>query len=151
MHSSSRASLVVAMAVLIALFVSACSGSPGTATTSSGSPDTATTSSAPSDTPAAVQSASNSLADLAQAAKAESGEINTYGMPDTWANYGLTFSEFQKAYGISRSDIDMGSSVVLSRMTEENASKNDLADVLPTFAQQLAAAGPPDRHRHRAR
>ncbi len=78
---------------------------------------------------------------LAAQAKAEGGVINSYGMPETWANYGGIFAEFKNRYGITQQDIDMGSSVVLSRMTEENASKNDVADLKPSFAMKLAEAG----------
>jgi len=81
------------------------------------------------------------LEELAEKAKAEGGVINSYGMPETWANYGGIYAEFAKRYGITQQDIDMGSSVVLSRMTEENASKNDIADLKPSFAAQLAEKG----------
>jgi putative spermidine/putrescine transport system substrate-binding protein len=81
------------------------------------------------------------LEQLEQAAKNEEGVINTYGMPEVWANYGGIFGEFQARYGIVQQDIDMGSSVVLSRMTEENASKNDIADLKPSFAMKLAESG----------
>lgn len=79
---------------------------------------------------------------LIDAAKAAGEtEIFTYGMPDDWANYGGMAEMVGKLSGAGRSDIDMGSAVVLSRMTEENAAKNDLADLKPSFAEQLAAAG----------
>ena len=81
------------------------------------------------------------VAFLAEKAKAEEGVINSYGMPEIWANYGGIFGEFQKRFGIVQQDIDMGSSVVLSRMTEENASKNDIADLKPSFAAELARRG----------
>lgn len=79
--------------------------------------------------------------ELAQRARTEGGVINTYGMPETWANYGEIFTRFYELYGIVQEDIDMGSPVVLARMTEENASKNDVADLKPTFAILAAARG----------
>ncbi|GIV69259.1 extracellular solute-binding protein [Caldilinea sp.] len=92
--------------------------------------------------PSALQTAPPSEGeDLESLARAEGGVINTYGMPEVWANYGEIFGEFQRRYGIVQQDIDMGSSVVLSRMTEENASKNDIADLKPSFAAKLAEAG----------
>jgi len=78
---------------------------------------------------------------LAEAAQAEGGVIFTYAMPETWANYGEIFSYFQEKYGITQHDIDMGSSVVLARMTEENASKNDIADLRAPLAKVLASRG----------
>ena len=81
------------------------------------------------------------MQELAEKAKAEGGVIFTYGMPETWANYGEIFRRFEELYGIVQHDIDMGSSVVLARMTEENASKNDLADLKPTLAAELARRG----------
>jgi putative spermidine/putrescine transport system substrate-binding protein len=78
---------------------------------------------------------------LEEGAKKESGTILTYGMPETWANYGAIFAEFKKLYGATQQDIDLGSAVVFSRMTEENASKNDIADLIPPFASKLAEAG----------
>lgn len=84
---------------------------------------------------------SSYIEELVQAAKAEGGVIYTYGMPETWANYGEVFKGFEEAYGIRQEDIDMGSSVVLSRMTAENASKNDIADLKPSLAGILASRG----------
>ncbi|SMB98183.1 putative spermidine/putrescine transport system substrate-binding protein [Thermanaeromonas toyohensis ToBE] len=81
------------------------------------------------------------IKELAQKAKAEGGVINSYGMPDTWANYGEIYKEFERLFGIKHQDIDMGSTVVLSRMTEENASKNDVADLKPSLAEELAKRG----------
>ncbi len=78
---------------------------------------------------------------LAEKARAEGGVINTYGMPETWANYGGIYARFEEKYGIRQQDIDMGSSVVLARMREENASKNDVADLKPAFASILASEG----------
>ncbi|PMQ01146.1 MAG: hypothetical protein CBR30_07220 [Dictyoglomus sp. NZ13-RE01] len=71
----------------------------------------------------------------------EGGVIFSYGMPDIWANYGGIFAEFKRLFKIEHSDIDMGSSIVLARMTEENASKNDIADLKPSLAQELAKRG----------
>ncbi|MFN4074092.1 MAG: hypothetical protein ACK4G4_11870, partial [Thermus sp.] len=81
------------------------------------------------------------IRDLAQKARAEGGVINSYGMPNDWANYGGIFAEFQRLFGIRQQDIDMGSAVVLARMREEKASKNDVADLKPAFAMTLAEEG----------
>ncbi len=81
------------------------------------------------------------IRDLAAKARAEGGVINSYGMPNDWANYGEIFAEFQRLFGIRQQDIDMGSAVVLARMREEKASKNDIADLKPAFAMTLAEEG----------
>jgi|Deesub1362B_J571_1020462.scaffolds.fasta_scaffold00570_12 putative spermidine/putrescine transport system substrate-binding protein len=78
---------------------------------------------------------------LVEKAKAEGGVIFSYGMPETWANYGEIYGYFEELYGIVQHDIDMGSSVVLARMTEENATKNDVADLKPSLASVLASRG----------
>lgn len=78
---------------------------------------------------------------VAAAKAAGETELFTYGMPDDWANYGGMAKAFGDMTGASRSDIDMGSAVVLERMTQENAAKNDLADLKPSFARKLAEAG----------
>ncbi|MFU2158469.1 MULTISPECIES: ABC transporter substrate-binding protein [Caldisericum] len=88
-----------------------------------------------------TQTGKSVMEELANAAKGEGGVINSYGMPDVWANYGEIFGEFEKLYGIKHQDIDMGSSVVYSRMKEENASKNDIADLKPSYAMKLANEG----------
>jgi putative spermidine/putrescine transport system substrate-binding protein len=75
---------------------------------------------------------------LWEAAMKEGQVIYSYGMPDVWANYGGIFGDFKRIFGIEHTDIDMGSSIVLARMTEENASKNDIADLKPSLAAILA-------------
>ncbi len=81
------------------------------------------------------------IRDLMAKAKAEGGVINSHGMPKDWANYGGIYAEFQRLFGIRQQDIDMGSAVVLGRMREERASKNDVADLKPAFAMKLAEEG----------
>ncbi|MEM1540678.1 MAG: extracellular solute-binding protein [Candidatus Bathyarchaeia archaeon] len=78
---------------------------------------------------------------LAEKARAEKGVVFTYGMPEVWANYGKIFARIKELYEITQQDIDMGSPVVLARMTEEKASKNDLADAKTGFAVTLASRG----------
>ncbi len=90
---------------------------------------------------AAAPATAGGHGELAEKARAEGGVINTYGMPETWANYGGIYARFEQKYGIRQQDIDMGSSVVLARMREENASKNDVADLKPAFASILASEG----------
>jgi putative spermidine/putrescine transport system substrate-binding protein len=96
---------------------------------------------AATEAPAAEVSTEAVMAELAEKVKSESGVINTYGMPETWANYGSTFAKFKELYGVTQQDIDMGGPTILTRMTEENASKNDFADISMTFGYKVAQAG----------
>lgn len=128
--NTARAFSIVGFVVAVALLLAACT--PVTAP-----PAAPAAPQAPAEAPAAV----SPLEELAAKAKAEGGVINSYGMPETWANYGGIYAAFEERYGIRQQDIDMGSSVVLSRMTEENASKNDVADLKPSFAGKLASQG----------
>ena len=34
----------------------------------------------------------------------EDGEVNSVGMPDTWANWGETWTEIEETYGIKHTD-----------------------------------------------
>jgi len=81
------------------------------------------------------------IRELWEKAKKEGGWIYSYGMPDVWANYGEIFKKFEEFFGIKHRDIDMGSSVVLARMTQERARKNDIADLKPSLAMELARRG----------
>ena len=44
----------------------------------------------------------------------EDGEINSVGMPDTWANWVETWDEIEAEYGIRHSDTDMSSAEELA-------------------------------------
>ena len=129
-----RKHFVVFVALLVfAIVVASCAGGATPAPTK-----------APESQPAQTEpetKAKSPLEELVEKAKAEGGVINTYGMPETWANYGEIYGVFEQKYGIRQQDIDMGSSVVLARMREEKASKNDVADLKPSFAAMLANEG----------
>ena len=43
------------------------------------------------------------------AAAKEEGKIESVGMPDSWANWGLTWKGIEEEYGIGHSDTDMSS------------------------------------------
>lgn len=141
--------LSITLMIVFALLLSACTAQATPTATApaaeqpTSAPPTKVVTEAPIPTATSAPSTPtlSPLEQLEIDAKAEEGVINTYGMPEVWANYGKIFGEFQKRYGIVQQDIDMGSSVVLSRMTEENASKNDIADLKPSFAMKLAESG----------
>lgn len=64
----------------------------------------------------------------------ENGEVNSVGMPDTWANWGETWTGITQEYGIKHTDTDMSSAEELALFTSEkdNATK-DIGDVGQAF------------------
>lgn len=74
--------------------------------------------------PAAEQSPE--LAELIEAAKQE-GEVNSVGMPDSWANWEDTWKQITERYGIRHFDTDMSSAQELAVF--ENEGENATADI----------------------
>lgn len=64
----------------------------------------------------------------------EDGKVESVGMPDTWANWGETWSELTEKYGIKHVDTDMSSAEEISLFKTEgkNATK-DIGDVGQAF------------------
>lgn len=137
--------IIVSLLLIFAMVLTACAQVTQAPATTEAPQTEAVTTAAPTEVPPTATVAPTPtmslMEELEANAKKEEGILNSYGMPEVWANYGNIFAEFQKRYGITDQDIDMGSSVVFSRMTEENASKNDIADLKPSFAAKLADAG----------
>ena len=78
---------------------------------------------------AAVDYNEMSLEDLIAQAQ-EEGEIQSVGMPDTWANWVETWQDIEAEYGITHADQDMSSSEELSMFREEGADgTKDIGDV----------------------
>lgn len=72
---------------------------------------------------------SMSLDELTAAAKTE-GEVDSVGMPDTWANWIETWQDISKNYGIKHTDLDMSSSEELTMFKEEGTdATKDIGDV----------------------
>jgi len=70
-----------------------------------------------------------SVDELTAAAKSE-GEVDSVGMPDTWANWIETWQDINKNYGIKHTDLDMSSAEELAMFKEEGAdSTKDIGDV----------------------
>lgn len=64
----------------------------------------------------------------------EDGEINSVGMPDTWANWVETWTEIEEQYGIKHSDTDMSSAEELALFANEaNDATKDIGDVGQSF------------------
>lgn len=57
----------------------------------------------------------------------EEGEVNSVGMPDTWANWVGTWEDLDKKYGIKHTDTDMSSAEELAKF--ESEKENATADI----------------------
>ncbi len=72
---------------------------------------------------------SMSVDEIAKMAK-EEGEINSVGMPDTWANWGETWTEINTTYGLAHTDLDMSSAEEIALFKEEGTdATKDIGDV----------------------
>ena len=73
------------------------------------------------------------LAPLNKAAQAE-GEVNSVGMPDSWANWKDTWADLGRLYGIKHMDTDMSSAEEIAKFAaeKENATA-DIGDVGHAF------------------
>jgi putative spermidine/putrescine transport system substrate-binding protein len=75
------------------------------------------------------------MAQLIEAAKAE-GTIVSYGLPDSWVNYGGLFQGFTAKYGITHQDTDMDSGTIISTLeAEASAPVADTTDLGLAFAK----------------
>lgn len=67
----------------------------------------------------------------------EEGTVESVGMPDTWANWGLTWTALNEEYGISHNDADMSSAEELQMFaTEGENGTKDIGDVGQAFGAQ---------------
>ena len=65
---------------------------------------------------------------IAQAQK--EGEVNSVGMPDTWANWVETWEDLEAEYGIAHTDQDMSSAEEIAMFKQEGADgTKDIGDV----------------------
>ncbi|WP_245587056.1 ABC transporter substrate-binding protein [Pelistega indica] len=81
------------------------------------------------------------IADLEKAAKAE-GEVNSLGMPDSWANWKDTWVQLEQKYGLKHVDTDMSSAQEIAKFDAEkkNASA-DIGDVGASFGPLAVKKG----------
>ncbi|AIR70759.1 ABC transporter substrate-binding protein [Dickeya fangzhongdai] len=81
------------------------------------------------------------LATLEKAARAE-GEVNSVGMPDSWANWKDTWDDLSAKYGLKHSDTDMSSAQEIAKFAaeKENASA-DIGDVGVAFGPVAVQKG----------
>lgn len=74
-----------------------------------------------------------SFDEIAEKAK-EDGEVNSVGMPDTWANWGETWTEIEEKYGIKHTDTDMSSAEEIALFANEaNDATKEIGDVEQSF------------------
>jgi putative spermidine/putrescine transport system substrate-binding protein len=85
------------------------------------------------DANAAQSSSELSIEEIEEKAQ-EEGEINSVGMPDTWANWKDTWDDLEEQYGLVHADTDMSSAEEIAKMESEgeNASA-DIGDVGISF------------------
>lgn len=69
----------------------------------------------------------------------EEGHVESVGMPDTWANWGLSWDGLEAEYGITQSDVDMSSAEELTAFANDNTK--DIGDVGIAFTQQAIDDG----------
>nr|WP_028546951.1 ABC transporter substrate-binding protein [Paenibacillus taiwanensis] len=69
------------------------------------------------------------LEQITEKAKNE-GEVNSVGMPDTWANWVQTWNDLNKKYGLKHIDTDMSSAEELAKFeSEKDDATADIGDV----------------------
>ena len=82
-------------------------------------------------TQAKVDLNSMTIEEITEKAK-EDGEVNSVGMPDTWANWVETWTELKDEYGIKHTDTDMSSAEELAIFANEDSipdwAKDDNGD-----------------------
>ncbi|MBS4212739.1 ABC transporter substrate-binding protein [Neobacillus rhizophilus] len=74
-----------------------------------------------------------SVEDVIKNAKQE-GQVNSVGMPDTWANWKGTWQDLDSKYGIKHMDTDMSSAEELAKFESEKENTTaDIGDVGASF------------------
>ncbi|WP_100402843.1 ABC transporter substrate-binding protein [Bacillus sp. FJAT-42315] len=74
-----------------------------------------------------------SVEEVEQKAK-EEGEVNSVGMPDTWANWVGTWEDLNTKYGLKHTDTDMSSAEELAKFESEKENATaDIGDVGVAF------------------
>lgn len=89
----------------------------------------------------AVDYNSMSLDDIIAQAK-EEGQINSVGMPDTWANWIGTWDDIEEKYGITQADQDMSSAEEIAMFKQEGTDgTKDIGDVGQQWGPTAEAEG----------
>lgn len=132
MRKSKKILAVLVAASTVMAAVCACSSgssSSGGSSGGSGSP-------AAGGDEAAVDLNAASLDEIIEKAK-EEGRVESVGMPDSWANWGLSWQGLKEEYGIDHADADMSSAEELQMFkTEGKNGTKDIGDVGFAFGSQ---------------
>ncbi|WP_413721832.1 ABC transporter substrate-binding protein [Sodalis sp. RH23] len=81
------------------------------------------------------------VAALEKAARQE-GEVNSVGMPDSWANWKDTWADLAGKYGLKHSDTDMSSAQEIAKfLAEKGNASADIGDVGSSFGPVAVQKG----------
>ena len=85
--------------------------------------------------------AAENIADLEKAARGE-GQLQSVGMPDSWANWKDTWQQLGSIYGIKHQDTDMSSAQEIAKFAAEKANATaDIGDVGGAFGPVAVKQG----------
>ncbi len=85
--------------------------------------------------------AAENIADLEKAARGE-GQLQSIGMPDSWANWKDTWQQLGSIYGIKHQDTDMSSAQEIAKFAAEKANATaDIGDVGGAFGPVAVKQG----------
>ncbi len=133
MKKMTKKTVAIALAAVMAAALTACGSGSSSTTAPAGSESEETAAEA---TEAADDLNSKTLDEIIEAAKAE-GHVESVGMPDNWANWGLSWTGLEEEYGITHGDTDMSSSEELQMFaTEGENGTKDIGDVGFAFGNQ---------------
>lgn len=77
-----------------------------------------------------------SVEDIVEVAKKE-GQVNSVGMPDSWANWEETWADLNEKYGLEHTDTDMSSAEELATFeNEKEDASSDIGDVGIAFGPE---------------
>ena len=133
MKRMTKKTLAVALTAAMCLTLAGCGGSDKKETKAAETKAGDTTAAAEE---GAVDLNALTLDEIIEKAKAE-GKVESVGMPDSWANWGLTWQDLKDEYAIDHADTDMSSSEELQMFkTEGENGTKDIGDVGFAFGQQ---------------
>lgn len=134
MKEMTKKSLAIALAGAMCLALVGCGGGAEETTAESTAETTATEE-------AALDLNALTLDEIIAKAK-EEGHVESVGMPDSWANWGLSWQGLADEYGITHADTDMSSSEELQMFaTEGENGTKDIGDVGFAFGKQAIDEG----------
>ena len=133
MKRMTKKTLAVALTAAMCLTLAGCGGSDKKETKAAETKAGETTAAAEE---GAVDLNALTLDEIIEKAKAE-GKVESVGMPDSWANWGLTWHDLKDEYAIDHADTEMSSSEELQMFkTEGENGTKDIGDVGFAFGQQ---------------